>query len=443
MFDIWSVFSSVRKKFTDVFSSRTDTSSSLGIATDGSRWNAINGIIQVISGRARATTTPTELSAGTEYPIATVTMPTANNVIDLKDTLQGSSVALWVQSSSDWWMVDIDSTFNSIPGNLNYGVTGSNYGADGTNYGAIGSNYGITGSNYGATGSNYGVVGSNYGIVGSNYGAVGSNYATVTPNYGLTYIYNSYNSGATGYTIYTNGSTNAYRQAYTATYRSATTTFRSSRGGVYSATNYFMSSGVNYFLGTFNYVSSSTNYSFNFTQYQFGFAYGATGSNYQTVTPNYGSTGSNYGAITSNYGIAGSNYGAVGTNYGSVGSNYGAVGSNYAAVGSNYGATGSNAITYAYTQYLRIKQSSASVVSTIASAIISTAQTINSLRVQVSGNTITAKAYSDNNFVTQIGSDLVHTPTGITITTEFGIGISPSAYEQSDIIGSSVQITRL
>ena len=95
-----------------------------------------------------------------------------------------------------------------------------------------------------------------------------------------------------------------------------------------------------------------------------------------------------------------------------------------------------------YNEYLKIKQSVANTVSEISSALVSTTQTIGSILVSLVGNQITAKAYSDTNFVTQIGSDLVYTATGATITTKHGIGVSPSAYNQSAIIGTSVDISR-
>jgi hypothetical protein len=62
--------------------------------------------------------------------------------------------------------------------------------------------------------------------------------------------------------------------------------------------------------------------------------------------------------------------------------------------------------------------------------------------VSTSGNQITARAFSDTNLVTQIGSDLVYTATGATINTTYGISISPTQYAQSDTIGASVNIER-
>jgi hypothetical protein len=44
------VASSVRKRFIDAFSARTDTTGSLGVASDGSRWDATSQTIQVTSG---------------------------------------------------------------------------------------------------------------------------------------------------------------------------------------------------------------------------------------------------------------------------------------------------------------------------------------------------------------------------------------------------------
>lgn len=346
--------SNLRKRFYDNFASRSNTSGNLGTATDGSRWTPINGIIQVISGKAKASSIPSSNANGSSYPMATIDMPTTNNIIEITSMEQGAAAALWVQSSTDWWLIDIDSTFNTIPGNSNYGVTGSNYGKTGDNYGA-------TGTNYGATGSNYGKVGDNYGVVGSN--------------------------------------------SSTGTTTNETTTY------------------------------SSAGYTITFTGYGFGYAPAYSSSTtYTTIT--------NYYAGNSNYGDTGDNYGAVGSNYGATGTNYGDTGDNYGVVGTNYGVSGTNATTYAYAQYLRIKQSSAGVVSTITSALISASQTINSLRVQLVGNQITAKSYSDANLVSQIGSDLVYTATGATITTRFGIALSNSSYQQSDVIGSSVNISR-
>jgi histone arginine demethylase JMJD6 len=114
------IAASVRKTFTDIFSARANTIGSLGTASDGSQWQAISKIITVLSGKAVANYVPQPADAGSEYPIAVINMPTQNNIITLEDTDIGSGVALWVQTSADWWMVSVDSAYNTIPAATNY-----------------------------------------------------------------------------------------------------------------------------------------------------------------------------------------------------------------------------------------------------------------------------------------------------------------------------------
>lgn len=295
-----NISASVRKRFFDTFSSRSNTTGSLGVATDGSDWTAVGGTIEVNAGAAKATTTPSSGGAGTTYPIATVTMPTQDNVISLDGTNEGSSVALWVQSSSDWWLVDIESQ------------------------------------------------------------------QTTTSNYsqGLAYYY-------------------AY--APVITYSPGTQYYA---GPTYTATTYYV--------------------------------------RYANVSGKYNT----FYSSSSNYYRAYSSQTFYSTAY------------NYTLTNTSYYYTYASGSTTSYSEYLKIRQSVSSVVSIITSALISTSQTIKSLKVFTSGNQITARAYSDTNFVTQVGSDLVYTATGATITTQYGIAVSPSAYNQSAIIGTSVDINR-
>jgi hypothetical protein len=64
-----------------------------------------------------------------------------------------------------------------------------------------------------------------------------------------------------------------------------------------------------------------------------------------------------------------------------------------------------------------------------------------SLRVRTSGSQITVKAYSDPSLTTQIGSDIVHTPTGVTVASSYGITIDPSSYNQGYSI-DGIEITK-
>lgn len=81
-----------------------------------------------------------------------------------------------------------------------------------------------------------------------------------------------------------------------------------------------------------------------------------------------------------------------------------------------------------YPQYIRVLQSVGNTVSTITQWSISSLAS--ALKVKTSGSQLTISAYSDADMVTQIGSDLVYTPTSVTITPTFGITVVPSGYNQ-------------
>lgn len=319
------VASSVRKRFIDTFSARSNTTGSLGIATDGSLWNAVNGTVQVTTGAATSTTTPTAGSAGTQYPMATITLPTQNNSVSLADTNEGSAVALWVQSSSDWWLVSVEGT------------------------------------------------------------------QTVTTNYASAQNYN-------------------YVFAQNTTFASSTSFTQS--------TNFFSSSSQNSFTSgtTFNSGFRTTGSPFAFQRFWAS------------------SPGGTFWAWSTNFFGSSSNFSQSGFSS-TAGSFY-----SYASAGTFY--TYASGSTTAYSEFLRVRQSVASVVSIVTSQLISTAASIKSLLVSTSGNQITARGFSDNNFVTQIGTDLVYTATGATLNTQYGIAVSPSAYNQSAIIGTSVKTAR-
>jgi hypothetical protein len=346
------VASSVRKRFIDAFSARSNTTGSLGNATDGSLWDATSQTIQVTSGKAKATTTPS--SSGTSYPIATVSMPTSNNTIKIKDVEQGSAAAIWVQSSSDWWMVGIDAEYNTIPGNTSYAYSQNAYT---TEQGQNSSNQ-FSFSNYAGPASSdwYSSSSNQFQFSFTNSSTTYKN----TISYGGPFFANG---PPRWFVSYTQNSTTNYGTGYAWAW----------------STNYYVSS--NYY-----YYAAGTSYAYNTASY----FYFTSGGNYSTFSF-------------------------------------------------------TNATTFAYSQILRVRQSVGGTVSTITSSIVSAAQTAKSLLVSLSGNQITAKAYSDDNFVTQIGSDLVYTATGANITTRFGIAVSPTAYQpapESGIIGSSVEITR-
>jgi hypothetical protein len=91
---------------------------------------------------------------------------------------------------------------------------------------------------------------------------------------------------------------------------------------------------------------------------------------------------------------------------------------------------------YYYPTYIRVLQSVANTVTTIAQTYIGDSVTLQSLKTLISGNQITVKGYSDTNLTTQVGSDLVYTATGATVTAEYGIVITPSGYNTVNTIDS-------
>ena len=94
--------------------------------------------------------------------------------------------------------------------------------------------------------------------------------------------------------------------------------------------------------------------------------------------------------------------------------------------------------SYFYPQFLRVLQSVGNTVSQIASLQVSDNATINGLKALISGTTITARAYSDANMTSQVGGNLVYNATGASVTTEYGLLLTPSAYNQGNSVDDIV-----
>ena len=99
--------------------------------------------------------------------------------------------------------------------------------------------------------------------------------------------------------------------------------------------------------------------------------------------------------------------------------------------GSSYSYACGTTVTYPV--YFRLYQSVANTVTQIAQQTL--ASLAQSMRITTSGSQITAKAYSDAAQVTQIGTDWVYTPTGASLTTSYGIVVTPTNYSQGSTIG--------
>lgn len=95
-----------------------------------------------------------------------------------------------------------------------------------------------------------------------------------------------------------------------------------------------------------------------------------------------------------------------------------------------YGCTTCN--VSGVTHYIRILRSVAGTVTAIVSQLVSAA--IGSIRTILSGNSVTVKAYSATDYTSQIDSDIVTTDSVSTKTTNHGIILGPSAYNQGTTI---------
>jgi hypothetical protein len=52
------------------------------------------------------------------------------------------------------------------------------------------------------------------------------------------------------------------------------------------------------------------------------------------------------------------------------------------------------------------------------------------MRITTSGSEITIEPYANSDLTSKIGSDLVYTPTGVAITSSYGIIVEPSPTSQ-------------
>lgn len=97
--NLGAIASSIANKFSDTFN-RTDNSSELGRAADGSLWTALRGVMTISSNKASTS------SSVSNYPAATITVPSQNVDITLNDAGAGTGALLWVTDADNWWAVD-------------------------------------------------------------------------------------------------------------------------------------------------------------------------------------------------------------------------------------------------------------------------------------------------------------------------------------------------
>lgn len=294
----------VAKKFKDTFIRPNET---LSRSSDGSLWNIIRGSWEVLSNRLSTSSSPNT------YPIASTTTPSENVDISIKDVSQGTTAALWITDSGNWWGLGIDRE------SLTQCETCYNYDSFIYNYPC-----------------------------------------------GTTFVQNCNAFSCASWTYTCNSRTcNGNCKSWT------------NQGGVYRCANWFGACCV-----------STTN-------------------------------------CTGGYNICNAFYSTTNTNY-------------CQAVG--YNITGSyqcNCVT-SYPQYIRFIQSVSNTVSVISQNAVSSV--IGSIKVLVrktgsNSATVTTKAYSDTELVSQIGNDIVYVPSNIAITPNYGIIVKPSSYSQGSTSG--------
>jgi hypothetical protein len=341
--------------------------SGLGTATDGSTWNTLRGSFSISSNTA--------VGVDTNYPMANQTMPFSNVEIDLLGTTQGSAASLWVTDSGNWWAVGMTQEPESC--NCTYYYTAStNYY---TGYTAV---YTAGNLNSSYTNGNWNVANCNATTCTGGYnasncatancvaynGTTCNNYACNGYNAYVCNSYNAYNSKTK-----TGGNCNAYSGGNCAGYRCS---------------------------GSYNAVNCA--------------AYGCSAYNTQTCI-SY--TCNAYNSYYYNGNVVNGYYNAPTLWY--------------------YNTNTESTTTYSgpfascstcYPQYIRIIQSVANTVSVVTQWSIGTLA--QSLKIKTSGSQITVSAYSDTSLVTQIGSDLIYTPTGVAVTPVFGLTVIPSSYNQ-------------
>jgi hypothetical protein len=403
---------------------RADTVTGLGIADSGQAWVATRGNWFVNLFKAKSTDTPSN------YPIAGVDAGSSNATITLDTDGNGAGAAFWITDTANWHgVVPFQGTTTSYSQNctsfsqVNNGYTcGGSYSQTGPTY-TCGGSYAQAGGGYYCGGSV--TFGTGYTCSGSVV-QTGPSYSCTGP---LTYFtYEVCNGG------YQTSQTGPFYSCVGPTFSSEICSVGYSRGYIGSGIFYQYCS-----VGTYTayYCQGSIYGPYYGTAYACpgGFSTaGSTTCDYDTIGPTYGyscqGTVSSYQTSSCNNPIQNSYYpqctNTQGPTYGQTCSN--PVGPNYSSTCSGGYYQGSS--TSAGTQYLRLIKSVANTVTTVVDQAVTTA--IASIKVILSGNSITASAYTSAGQTTQTGSNLVATSTAGGTT--HGIILAPGGYTQSTTI---------
>ena len=361
---ILALSSSTRKKFQDTFN-RANTAGSLGASSDGSIWKAVRGTFTVSTNKASTA------DAASSYPLATVSMPRSNVAISLKGVSQGSTAALWVTDSGNWWGVGIDqvTTTADLLSPSERTLISCNCQTCANTATCSTWNYQCNIYNYQCNVYNYQCNVYNYQCNVYNYQCNSASYPAASYNYNCN-VYN---------------------------------------GGFCNNISRYPMVGPGTYVYTCNVVG---NRYCNNSMYPIA-SYSYTCNSFSQPCNSYSQPCNSYSQPCNVYSQPCNVY--------------------------SQPCNANNVVTYydcncqtCYPQYFRFIQSVSGTVTTLTSWMI--ASVAQSFKVLTSGSSTTIKAYSDTNLVTQIGSDLTYTPTGITITPQYGIMIKPSSYSQGNTI---------
>ena len=412
-----TIASSVRNMFTDNFN-RPD-SGELGNATDQSKWEALRGVFTIFGNKARTT------SAASTYPIASITMPDSpldqDVVITLKGTTPGTGAALWITDSNNWWAV----------------TTGIQNGENCNCQQCTTCNAGnCTGGNCAANGPcNPGPCNAGQN---QNWNTPVQNFVTntgTTPGNGT----GVYNGNCRAWNCPTTG--NRFCRAWTAsctqldeprcnggynsggnarTWRSSPprniTGWNTRNCSSFSRPCAAYASRTNAPCTAYNFGNCNSNPCdlWNTNNQNFNNPTPWSATNYQSTTP--GSPTGNFNACTG--GFCSGTYNCATytcTTYSCT-------------VYSNFSC---NCQT-CFPSYIRVIKSVAGTVTELTRWVVSNLGTsiVNSMRITTSGSQITVEPYANVDLTGKIGSDLVYTPTGVTLSSSYGIIVEPSPTSQ-------------
>ena len=382
-----SAVASVRKRFFDNFNRPDQTG--LGTATDGSSWRQVRGQFNIVSNRA--------VGDSSNYPMAVEdNIPFTNVDIDLLGITQGSSAALWVTDSGNWWAVGIDQVAVTNCQTCSDCVSWNASNCASWNASSFVCNSAVWNQSTCTTWGGNTVRCNTWNVFQWNCNTYNAIQNTC----------NSWNASFTFCAAWTRtgGNCTAWNAGRTCRLWSAIQTNCSSTG--FQASNCASSF-------TFGGNCQST-FSFQF------------GGNCQTSFQTW-NAGTCNASNASNFQFC-----LSGTFTGS------SCASSNTSTCAAFNSYACNCVT-TYPQYIRILQSVNSTVSEMWSTTVGAI--VQSLRVLTNGTQITVKAYSDTNLTNQIGSDLVYTPTGATVVSSYGITIKPSSWNQGNSI-DGIEITR-